>query len=76
MTVHCKIMLTFNRYLPASLNGANAEEVALLLEKGAGKPSAFKELLNSGPLSPEFSDAIHGRAASRELEKSTGLDLN
>jgi hypothetical protein len=71
-------MSTVDRYLPASLNNADAEEVGLMLAKAeaARKPGALQELVNSGPLSPEFSDAIRGRKPSAEPErKSKGLNL-
>jgi hypothetical protein len=71
-------MSTVDRYLPASLNDANTEEVGLMLAKAqaARRPGALEELVNSGPLSPEFSEAIRGRAASVEQErKSNGRSL-
>jgi hypothetical protein len=63
-------MSTADRYLPASLNTADAEEVGLMLAKtqSARKPGALDELVNSGPLSPEFSNAIRGRTPSAEAE--------
>jgi hypothetical protein len=64
-------MSTVDRYLPASLNDANTEEVGLMLAKAqaARKPGAIEVLVNSGPLSPEFSDAIRGRKPSAEPER-------
>ena len=55
-----------NRYLPGSLHGANTQEVAAIVEKAADEKrgGALKELLNSGPLSPEFREAIDGRQAT------------
>jgi hypothetical protein len=67
-------MPTVNRYLPASLNDANTQEVSLVLASAAQpakKPGALEELVNSGPLSPEFSDAIRGRKPSAEPEQKT-----
>jgi hypothetical protein len=66
-------MSTVDRYLPASLNDANTEEVGLMLAKAqsARRPGALEELVNSGPLSPEFSEAIRGRAASVEQERKS-----
>jgi len=66
------------RYFPASLNHADAQEVALMLAEAeaARKPGALQELVNAGPLSPEFSDAIRGRKPSAEPErKAKGLNL-
>lgn len=72
-------MSDLDRYLPASLNGANPEEVGLMLERAAQaakKPGALQELVNAGPLSPEFSNAIRGRKPSAELERENkGLEL-
>jgi len=63
-----------NRYLPDSLQGANTQEVAAIVEKAANEKrgGALKELLNAGPLSPEFREAIDGRQPTRT---SPGRDL-
>jgi hypothetical protein len=72
-------MSTVNRYIPASLNVADPQEVSLMLANAAQatkEPGALQELVNSGPLSPEFSDAIRGRKPSAEPEQKTrGLNL-
>jgi hypothetical protein len=72
-------MSIVDRYLPAGLSDANTEEVGLVLAKAAQaakRPDALEEFLNSGPLSPEFSDAIRGRNPSAEPErKNKGLNL-
>jgi hypothetical protein len=71
-------MSLVDRYLPASLNNADAEEVALMIAQAdaARKPGALQELVNYGPLSPEFGDAIRGRKPSAKPErKSKGLNL-
>jgi hypothetical protein len=65
-----------NRYLPDALKGADTKEVAAILGKAqeSKRANTLRELLNSGPLSPEFSEAIHGRSASQEPEgKDKGL---
>jgi hypothetical protein len=65
-----------NRYLPGSLQGANTQEVAAIVEKAANEKrgGALKELLNSGPLSPEFREAIDGRQATHTSDgRNRGL---
>ena len=71
-------MSNVDRYLPASLNDADTEEVGLMLAKAqaARSPGALEELVNSGPLSPGFSNAIRGRKHSAEPEhKGKGLKV-
>jgi hypothetical protein len=65
-----------NRYLLDAVKGADTKEVAAFLGKAqeSKRANALRELLNSGPLSPEFSEAIHGGSASQETEgKDKGL---
>ena len=69
-------MTSPNRYLPGSLQGANTQEVAAIVEKAANEKrgGALKELVNSGPLSPEFRQAIDGRQTTRTSDdRNLGL---
>jgi hypothetical protein len=65
-----------DRYLPASLRGVNAAEVEEILvsSERSEKPSAFKALVNDGPLSPAFIDALHGRGEAAKSAPKLASD--
>jgi hypothetical protein len=68
-----------NRYLPGSLQDANTQEVAAILENADRdeRRGALTELLNSGPLSPEFREAIDGRQIThRKVETGVCSEIN